>query len=82
LNLNDIIIKAKQTEAAMKSMDKDEDGFDRPTPLRIKSSNVSPSKHGSNILNSTATLGLALQMNNVGGGQGGNNGIIKPSPLG
>lgn len=49
-------------------LEKDEDGFDRPTPLHIKSSNVSPNKlpSSSTILNSVA---LAANNNN------GNNGL-------
>lgn len=49
-------------------LEKDEDGFDRPTPLHIKSSNVSPNKlpSSSTILNSVA---MAANNNN------GNNGL-------
>ena len=45
LNLNDIINKTKQSDEGLK-LEKDEDGFDRPTPLRIKSVSVSPNKIG------------------------------------
>jgi hypothetical protein len=44
----------------MKALDKDEDGFDRPTPLRIKSSSVSPAKLSNTMLNNAAALGLTL----------------------